>query len=435
LTAALLAGAAEPALAQGNRTKDANGAAAPNGDEWNLAVGETRTVSARGIKNYSEGVPGVVEVKLTTDNNDFVVAGRHAGSTTLLLIRDDGTQKPYTINVFARNPVAVERELRQLLEGFSHVRVRRIGAREVIDGWVNDESEKKRVDHAAELYAGQVESLVTVGPNGAAFDETQPGDRSLLVRIDFYFVQLDETSSYAFGLKWPGAIGGGSAQISYDLIANSTTQAALTVSQPLPQLDMAAAHGWGKVLKHATVITRSGSEAVFQNGGEQNFVVNTGLTVGLQAVPFGLEVGVVPAYNAGRADMDLKIHANVADLTVAGAGTNIPGRTTSRLSTLVNVRLGQSIVLSGIQTSAQQHNVTGVPLLSRIPVLGVLFGSHQNATQETTGAIYIVPNVIDAASASSVDLVDNAVKRFKDYDGKVEGVHLYDETPPKGQRR
>src|SRR5258708_7505803 len=63
-----------------------------NGQDINLAVGETQTISARDVKNYSEGIAGVVDVKLTSDASQFVLNGRKPGSTTLLLIKNDGSQ-------------------------------------------------------------------------------------------------------------------------------------------------------------------------------------------------------------------------------------------------------------------------------------------------------------------------------------------------------
>src|SRR6185312_614504 len=44
-------------------------------EEVDLAVGENRTLSATDVANYSEGSPGVADVKLTTDGTQFVVAG------------------------------------------------------------------------------------------------------------------------------------------------------------------------------------------------------------------------------------------------------------------------------------------------------------------------------------------------------------------------
>lgn len=408
------------------------GAESPS-EEINVAVGETYTLPARNVRNWTEGVPGVVEVKVTSDGAQFLVAGRRPGTTTLLLLRDDGSQQAYAVNVFARSPVAVERELRQWLEGSTDLRVQRIGSRNVIEGTVADEAEKARIDHIASLYPGQVESTVTVGAPRprAAPDGTVPAAR-FLVRIDFYFVEMDASTGYTVGLGWPASFGGTAftGAGTLDLLAGHVTQATLTVNQPLPQLDLVQAKGWGKVLKHATVITNSGESAKFRSGGVQNFSVNTGLTIGLQTIPFGVEVDVVPRFDPVRGDVSLKIVSDVSDLTAPGPGTQIPSKNESKLETVVNVNLGQSLVLSGVRLSRQTHTVTGIPILSDIPVLGLLFGSHANATEESEGAIYIMPSVLENVSSSSMDLIDAAVRSFRDFGGAVGKTPIYASRPP-----
>jgi pilus assembly protein CpaC len=430
---AALALTAAPALGKGRTTADADSGADANPDEINLAVAETRTLPAKNVKNYSEGAPGIVDIKLTTDNSQFVITARKPGATSVLFIHNDGSQHTFTVNVFARSPQVVERELRQLLEGLSNLRIRRIGARHVIDGSVADEAEKTRVDHVATLYSGQVESLVVIGSNGPPVSDS--GLNKTLVRIDFYFVQFDTSSGYSVGLGWPKSIGAGGALTgSLDLITRDVT-GAITVNQPLPQLDLAASHGWGKVLKHATVVTSSGAEAKFQSGGEQNYAVPGGIGGStLQKLPYGVDMTIVPQFDPVRRDLQLKVNADVSDLTEAGPGTAIPGRQTSKVQTLVAVKLGQSLAISGIRTSTQQHSVSGLPLLSEIPVLGLLFGSHVNVTKDVQGVIYIVPSVLENVAPSSMELIDGAVKKFEDYNGNINKVRLYDERPPSARR-
>jgi len=255
-----LALAAAPAFAQ------KKGGAAPKADdkavqqETGLAVGETKTIPAGDVKQYSEGSPGIVDVRLTPDGSKFVLVGQRAGSTSLLLIKNDGSQVNWVINVFSRSPDLVERELGQLLEGYPGLRIRRVGSRLFIEGGVSNEMEQKRCLQIAALYPGQVESLVTVG-TGAI-------DRKLNVRIDFFFIQYNKSSNWQIGISWPGHYGGQyiQSQVDFNFVKNQTagtgtgvTQAvASLVNQPLPGLDLASQRGWVKVLKQATVITTNG---------------------------------------------------------------------------------------------------------------------------------------------------------------------------------
>lgn len=57
-----------------------------------LHVGERTTLSARRVASYAEGVAGVVQVDVSADGLDFVITALAPGTTTLLLILEDGTQ-------------------------------------------------------------------------------------------------------------------------------------------------------------------------------------------------------------------------------------------------------------------------------------------------------------------------------------------------------
>ena len=424
---ALLAAAslalATPAFAQ---PRPAPGAGKVDvGEDVGIAIGETKFVSARDVKNYADGGTDVIDVRLTSDGAQFVITGKKVGSATLALIKADGSSTTYGVTVYARSPAAVERELTQLLEGTNGVRIRKIGGRLFVEGRVSSDADLHRVQQIAALYPGQVESLVSVGTAGI--------ERKILIRIDFYFAQYEKTSSYTVGIGWPANVGAANVAQStfgYDFVAKTiTTATASLVNQPLPRLDVAASNGWAKVFKQATVVTNNGSEAVFESGGEQNFSVNTGLTIGVQKIQFGAFLNVHPIFNPQSRELDVKVDANVADLTSPISST-LPGRNTSKLQTTVHMKLGQSLVLSGIRTRSQTHNVTGLPVLSEIPVLGLLFASHANTTDDTEGAIFIVPSIVESVPKPAQEMIENALHLYHQFDGNLAETHPYDHNPP-----
>jgi pilus assembly protein CpaC len=414
-----------PASAQ----RAARTAQAPQPDrteELDLAVGENKTIPATDVLNYSEGSPGIADVKLTTDGGQFVIVGLKAGTTTLLLIFKDGSKKNWVINVFARSPEQVEAELKDLLQGSVGVHLRRIGARFFIEGGVSTDADQKRYQQIASLYPGQVESLVQVG--------SVAQDRVFNIRIDFFFAQFNRDYGYDVGVQWPAQIGGTTAitnSLAYDFIAHAVTTATATVTnQPLPFLDLAAHRGWAKVLRQATLITGNGNEAKFANGGEQNFSISNNLVATIKAIEFGVNLTVLPRFDRDTRDMEVKITADVDDLTPPGTGTNLPGRNTAKLETIVHLKLGQSIVLSGITARTQRHEVSGIPLLSDIPVLGVLFGSHTQEEADTDGVVFIIPSVIDTLPPASSAEIENIARAYDRFHGDVDHTNSYPRTPP-----
>jgi len=184
---------------------------------------------------------------------------------------------------------------------------------------VATDGDVRRIQVIAGLYPGQVESLAVVGSVGI--------EHTINVRVDFYFVQYDKTSNYSVGVGWPGQFGNGAVSFTHDFVSGDNTAGA-TIDSPLPTLDLAQTRGWAKVLKHTTVVTTSGSEATFENGGEQNFAVAAGLTGAVQAIKFGTNLTVVPRYDLSSHELEVKVTANVSDLTAPAGGGGLPGRKT-----------------------------------------------------------------------------------------------------------
>ena len=315
----------------------------------------------------------------------------------------------------------VEKEIDELLQGYTGLRLRRVGPRFFVEGGVATDADARRVAMIAALYPGQVESLVVVGSVGR--------DHSINVRIDFYFIQYDKTANYGVGVAWPSRFGGGSLATSYDIVGG-TGNAAFTVNTPLPAIDLAQTRGWAKVLKHTSVVTTSGSEATFDNGGEQNFAVASGLTSDIKPISFGTNVTVLPRFDSTTRELEIKVNANVSDLTASGSTSSLPGKKTARVSTFVHLKLGQGLVLSGIRSSSTTHSVQGLPLLSQIPVLGVLFGGHANSDTELEGAVFVIPSIVEPTTRKAHDLVGTSLESYLRYGGQIDQVESFPHTPP-----
>ncbi len=407
-------------------------AAAEEGKEedMGMAVGETKTIPAGGVKNYSIGVEGIVDVRLPPSGDQFVIVGKKPGSTTILFIKNDGSQVTWNVSVATRPPDVVYRELQQLLEGTTGVRVRRVGARFFIEGGVSTEGELRRISAIAALYPGQVENLVQVG-SGAA-------DRKLLIRVDFFFVRYEKTTSYTIGIGYPSAIAGTGtqgdiiqSQFTFDFVNKVfTTAQASVINQPLPRLDIASRHGWAKVIKQASVISSNGSEAHVFSGNELNFkLVSFSAASNLVKLQAGADLKVLPRYDSQSREIEISLEGEMADFT-SNNGGDVPGRALSKTHNIVTLKLGQALVLTGFKTGNTVHDVQGLPGLSDIPVLGVLFGSHHNEITESESAVFIIPSVVETIPKSSMDLIKSAISQYKDYSGDIDSVNAFDKTPP-----
>lgn len=345
--------------------------------ELTLEVGEQRVLHGEDVRSYSEGLPGIVDVRLNREGTSFVVLGQKPGRTSLLLMLRDGGQLEYRIIV---------------------------------------------VDPAA----GSAEASTNGAPT------VLPRDN---VRLDFYFVQLSEDGGLRAGIDWPATIGGGTAGAQVDLLTSTITQATAAVTdQALPRLDLAQSAGWAKLLRQAALITANGSEATFAGGGELNFPVQSALSVGVRQIEFGSLIRVLPRYDRESARIELVIHAEVSDLA-SDHGSGIPGRVTARLDSVVNLQLGQSLVIAGLSARSQGSASHGLPGLSQLPILGRLFGTQHDRSEHSENLIFIVPSVVEAVALDAREHVREALRAFDAYDGDLDEQPLRERTPGLGNVR
>jgi len=331
-----------------------------------LRVGEQKSLPARGVRSYSEGAPGFADIRVTRDQSRFVIVGKQEGTTSLLLIRDDGGQFQYTIRVIAADAD----------KGF--------GSRENI-------------------------------------------------RLDLYFVSIQDRYGHQIGLNWPGNIGStltpSEAAIAITGGSGQATQSAFQILPQtfLPSFDLAQAKGWAKMYRQATLVTANGTEAVFTSGGEFNVQVQNNLTVNVQAIEFGTKVTVLPKYDSTTGRIQLEIVADVSDLDAEKGVHGIPGRITSHVETLVNLELGQSVSLAGIRARTERRKKRGIPGLALIPFIGALFGTHSRETEDNESYMLVVPSVVEPISLSQRDRVEEALRVYESFHGGVDAHQLLDQ--------
>jgi pilus assembly protein CpaC len=81
------------------------------------------------------------------------------------------------------------------------------------------------------------------------------------------------------------------------------------------------------------------------------------------------------------------------------AGVVIPGLSTRRVSTTVELRDGESFAIAGLFQQDYQNNVRQIPWVSELPVLGALFRSTRWRRQETELVVIVTPRMITPATS------------------------------------
>lgn len=389
-------------------TPAAAGPQAGEFEELMMTVGEQRMLDAEYIDSFSESTRGVIEVKVPRDGKKMIVTALRSGTTSLLLIEKSGAQKTLVITVFARLPETVEKELRELLAADKNLTFRRIGPRVFVDGVVNTEGEIKRVAQAVKGYDGQAMSLVRI--------DLEAVQARTNIRLDLTFIEMRRRDGDRFGLYWPESYGAtGALQGSLNLMTGTLSAAYEVVDQAMPALEAAAQYGWVKIHKKAALITVPGRRAAYEVGGEVNVAIAGSQAAELRSIPYGARLTVTPRLSRDEKTMDLEVNVEISELSETSQ--SVPGRTISKVDTLVHLGLGQSIMLSGLDSESEGTTKKGFPYLSKIPILGLLFGTRSHNEEQVESLILITPTVLDHPDRVGKKLLDEAVSHFNEFDG------------------
>lgn len=150
----------------------------------------------------------------------------------------------------------------------------------------------------------------------------------------------------------------------------------------------------------------------------------TGLINSFQYIETGILLTVTPRINSGgQVTVEVSQEVSVPQPTsVPGANPDISQRTAN---TTVVVASGESIVLGGLIREDNTRSTSGVPLLSKIPVLGAAFGT-QNIVKRRTETILLIRPVI----VSSVQQASEATEELRRRMPSLEGVLPARPLPP-----
>ncbi|HVE09058.1 MAG TPA: type III secretion system outer membrane ring subunit SctC [Paraburkholderia sp.] len=144
------------------------------------------------------------------------------------------------------------------------------------------------------------------------------------------------------------------------------------------------------------VATLDNVEAVMDNQ-TQFFIPVTGFTASnLFSVQVGNTLRVLPTIVDENGTQQIKLQVHVEDGQPTGQTVqNIPEISTSEIDTEAVIQQGQSLLIAGYRVENDSNLNTGIPVLSKIPVLGALFRSHTHQNSKMERLVLLTPRVID----------------------------------------
>ena len=170
------------------------------------------------------------------------------------------------------------------------------------------------------------------------------------------------------------------------------------ISGIAPTLDLLLTQGHARILSSPDLVAMPGKEATFLVGGQIPIPVSNGLgTVSIVFKDYGVNLDITPSL-LGNGKIETQINPEISDLDFGDGlqlnGYTVPALKTSRIKTDVITNDGESIVMGGLLRRVETKNLTKIPLLSDIPILGKLFTSTAYQNSNTDVVFVMTPTVV-----------------------------------------
>jgi len=215
--------------------------------------------------------------------------------------------------------------------------------------------------------------------------------RSVILETEV--VELTESAARNVGIDYSPQ--GFIAQGSFKPATLSTAQAQASFQA---NLYGAISHGGGRILAKPQILAQSGFPASILTGDALP-IITTVIVGGASAVTsqqvnyvnVGVNLQIQPRIS-GDGFVTSHIFAEVSSVTAFTQG--IPQISQRQAVTTATVRDGASFVIGGLLQDNEIHNLTKIPILGNLPILGPFFRFESMSHQKTNLYIIVTPRVV-----------------------------------------
>jgi pilus assembly protein CpaC len=352
--------------------------------------------------------PDIADVQVKSPKLIYITA-KAPGETVIYAVGADE-------NVLLNAPIRVSLDLSRLrqslqqLDPGSLVQADSVGSSLVLSGTVANAGQAERARALATAVAGGVKGGQVVNRLSVA----TPNQVNLRVLL----AEIDRTILKQIGVDWSKVGTVSPPEVSF-LTNNNVTPLvnSLTIGM-LPSLfgqqisatvEALATEGFLTVLAEPNLTAMSGQTASFLAGGEfpipvvQSVAAGTQPTITIEFQQFGVQLAFTPTV-VDASHLNLKVRPEVSQLSTQGEvnfnGFVIPALTVRRAETTVELGSGQSFALAGLLSHNTEQDISKIPWLGDIPILGALFRSNKFQNNESELVIIVTPYLVNPTATA-----------------------------------
>ena len=373
-----------------------------------LTVGRGTVIDCpEGVARVATSNPEAVDAVVASEH-EVLFQAKALGQATLIVWSKSGDRRTYEVTVLPNLE-----PLRELLkESFPGEAIDLRATRESL-ALVGRASSRAVAERALALVAASVKRAVSnleIAP--------PPPERQILLRVRFAELNRSVTTEFAFNLLSTGALNtigristgqtasGALAEMAQGADRKFALSDLLNIFAFRPDLNLGVliqdleSRGMLQILAEPNLVATNGKEASFLAGGEFPVpIVQAGSSAGaitVQFHEFGIRLTFLPEITPNQS-IKLHVKPEVSSIDPANgvtvSGFRIPALSTRRIETDVELAHGQSFVIAGLLDERVIENLSRLPGLANIPVLGVLFRSRSQTKSKTELVVVVTPEI------------------------------------------
>lgn len=390
-----------------------------------LTPGQIRAFPVSEVSRVAVGNPLVADVTIVS-SSEILIQAKSMGSTNMLLWETDG-QRTLTITVVDARPATIAQEITKLLdsEQFKRVRIETQTDRVFLLGTVDaDPDLQVLTDLAGSFPNNLVVNLATVKPQ---VDPLVP-----MVQLSVRVVEVSRGDLERLGVSWNQSMSFVEDELPFASVKDTLVRVGQSITRDSlnTTLNALVTQNKARLLSEPKLVTASGKEASSFIGfdvpvletasiGNSTGTVNVSIEFKKTGVLLKMTPNVKTVENKQKITTILDAEVSSIDTSVGlsvpvGANTIlVPGFKVRKANTEVTTTSGDTIVIAGLLELDQSDTTSGVPGLSKIPVLGRLFKDPEIETSQRELVITVTPDVLDQKRQDMEEIYSNALAQAK----------------------
>ena len=396
------------------------------GETVHVLVGKSILINVqKPLTRVLSSNPTVVET-MAASPTEIVVEGKAPGASSLILW--DANGRSQVLDVVSDIDIAALRNVIQKTYPKEHLQLEADGGRLLLTGTASTSHIVEDLGKMASVYSKDVVNsiLVPISHDRQVLLEVKFAevDRAALSQVGVNIFStgagntIGATTTGQFGnfgqQKINDAFGAGTPHFPFE-IKDFTVNQVLNIFLFRPDLHLGTviqalqAQNVLQILAEPNLMAISGQKATFLAGGEFPFPVvqpSAGFSsISIIFKPFGVKLdftGIIQEDNTLRLHVAPEVSALdfTNAVTLPGGGT-VPAISTRRAETEIELKDGQSFGIAGLLDQRATAQLSKVPGIGDIPVLGQLFRSRSINKTNNELLVFVTPHIIDPVRVAS----------------------------------